>query len=83
MHINEKQRGAGSCLGGAGGETAWGGGGDNQCEEVTEETGRGLWDIGWGQEGPPQGSHWEGWRVDVGSCLGMGFRPSCGTHWVI
>lgn len=50
MHINEKQRGAGSCLGGAQGQTAWGGGGDNQCEEVTKETGRGLWDIGWGQE---------------------------------
>ena len=56
MHINEKQRGVGSCFGGAQGVTAWGGGGDNQCEEVTKETGRGLWDIGWGQEGPPRES---------------------------
>ena len=47
-----------------------------QCEEATKEMGRGLWDSGWR-------SHMEAGRVDIGSCLGMGVTPRCGTYWAI
>lgn len=39
------------------------------------QAGRGLWEHKW-EQGGPQGSHEKAWRAAVGSCLGMGVRPT-------